>query len=109
MQHQGVDSVRAQVSQGLGNGLLHLQLEWSVSVIGDTSGYAIEFQGQKSGFRAGFRPDSHRENIKISSPAGRSVGFDAFRLASGRTPSRKPISGPEALLHNIACEAIEAL
>ena len=33
--------------------------------------YAIVLPGRKSGFRAGFRPDSSRESIKIGPPAGR--------------------------------------
>ncbi len=32
--------------------------------------YAIMLPGRKSGFRAGFRPDYNRENLKIGSPAG---------------------------------------
>ncbi len=34
--------------------------------------YAIILPGRKSVFRAGFRPDSNRENLKIDPPAGRS-------------------------------------
>ncbi len=32
---------------------------------------AIVLRGRKSGFRAGFRPDSNRESLKIGPPAGR--------------------------------------
>ncbi len=32
--------------------------------------YAIMFPGRKSCFRAGFRPDSNKENFKIGPPAG---------------------------------------
>ncbi len=35
-----------------------------------TIGYAIALPGRKSGFRAGFRPDSSRGGLKISPPAG---------------------------------------
>ncbi len=31
----------------------------------------IVFPGRRSGFRAGFRPDSNRKNLKIGPPAGR--------------------------------------
>ena len=33
--------------------------------------YTIVLPGRKSGFRAGFRPDSSRERLKIGRPAGR--------------------------------------
>ncbi len=56
--------------------------------------YAIVFPGRKSGFRAAIRPDSSRESVKIGSPAG-------LRPAGGAFRTRIPISGPEALLHNI--------
>jgi hypothetical protein len=48
---------------------------------------------QKSGFRAGFRPDANRENLKIGPPAGlRTDGGPVSRLSgleSGLNPSRK--------------------
>ena len=51
--------------------------------------YAVVLPGRKSVFRAGFRPDSNRESIKIGPSAGRRSDFDAF-------PTRiLPKSGPE--------------
>ncbi len=32
--------------------------------------YAVELPDRKSGFRAGFRPDSNRESLNIGPPAG---------------------------------------
>ena len=59
-----------------------------------TSCYAIMLPGRKSGFRAGFRPDSNRESLKIGPPAGRRPAggpiLTASRLESGRNPARKP-------------------
>ena len=56
--------------------------------------YAIVLPGQKSGFRAGFRPDSNRESIKIGPPAGLRPGGGAIFEA---LPTRiRPKSGPEA-------------
>ena len=52
--------------------------------------YAMVLPGRKSGFRAGFRPDSSRDSFKIGPPAG-------------RRPIGRPISGPEAPLRNIGC------
>ncbi len=37
------------------------------------------FPGRKSGFRAGFRPDSGVENLKIDPPAGR-ADFEVFPI-----------------------------
>jgi hypothetical protein len=48
-----------------------------------TLGYAIMLPGRKSGFRAGFRPDSDRENLKIG-PAGRRADVEAFPIQPGR-------------------------
>jgi hypothetical protein len=45
--------------------------------------YAIVLPVQKSGFRAGCRPDSCRGNLKIGPPAG-------LRPAGKRNPARKP-------------------
>ncbi len=62
--------------------------------------YAIEPPGRKSGFRAEFRPDSNRENLKSCSPAGlrlRPAGRPILmfsRLESGRNLARKPDFGP---------------
>jgi hypothetical protein len=51
------------------------------------------FPGQKSGFRARFRPDANRENLKIGPPAD-------FESAPDKNPAdirpRNPISGLEA-------------
>ena len=59
-----------------------------------TLGYAIVLPGRKSGFRAGFRLDSNRENIKIGPPAGLRPAEGPIlmfsRLESGRNPARKP-------------------
>ncbi len=69
--------------------------------------YAIMLQGRKSGFRAGFRPDSNRENIKIGPPADlRPAGVPILRLSrleSGRSPARKPDfrPGSSTILRNI--------
>ncbi len=56
--------------------------------------YAIMLPSLKASFRAGFRPDSNRENNKIGPPAGRRpVGgpiLKLSRLESGRNPARKP-------------------
>ncbi len=41
-------------------------------------------------FRAGSRPDSSRESIKIGSPAGRRADLRLSRLDSGRNAARKP-------------------
>ena len=61
---------------------------------GGTLCYAIVLPGRKSGFRAGFRPDSSRGNLKIGPPAGlRPAGGPILmlsRLESGRNPARKP-------------------
>ena len=46
--------------------------------------------GWKSGFRAGCRPDSSRDSLKIGPSAGRRVAFD------GVQPSIRPKSDPEA-------------
>ena len=50
--------------------------------------YAIGLPGRKSGFRAGFRPDSIRESLKLGPPVGlRQAGGPIFifvRLESGR-------------------------
>jgi hypothetical protein len=42
--------------------------------------------GRKSCFRAGFRPDSNRENFKIGLPGGRRADVDAFM--AGLRPGR---------------------
>ena len=59
-----------------------------------TLGYALLLPGRKSGFRAGFKPDSNRESVKIGPPAGRRpAGLPMLRLSlleSGRNPARKP-------------------
>jgi hypothetical protein len=56
--------------------------------------YAIMLPGQKSGFRAGSRPDSNRETIKVGPPAGPLPAgvlmLSRSRLESGRNPARKP-------------------
>ncbi len=63
--------------------------------------YAIGLPGRKSDFRVGIRPDSNRESLEISLPAGRSLarGFPDKNPAEIQPGSQ--ISGPEALLRNI--------
>ncbi len=54
----------------------------------------------KLGLRAGFRPDSNRENLKISPLAGRRpAGFCGF--LENKLAEICPVSGPEALLRNL--------
>ncbi len=62
--------------------------------------YAIVLSGRKSGFRAGFRPDSSRESLKIGPPAGGPI-LRLSQLESGRIKPGSPISNPEALLRNV--------
>ncbi len=52
--------------------------------------YAIVLLGRKSGFRAGFRPDSSLESLIIGPPAGRRADVEDF------TRRIRPKSGPEA-------------
>ncbi len=52
--------------------------------------YAIIRPGRKSGFRAGFRPDSARESIEIGPPAGQRTDFEALPIHT------RPKFGPEA-------------
>ncbi len=62
--------------------------------------------GRKSGFRAGFRLDSNRENLKSCPPAGlRPAGGPISRLSvldSGRNQDRKPYFRPGSTIvqHN---------
>ncbi len=60
--------------------------------------YAIVLPGPKSAFRAGFRPDSLRESLKIGPPAGlrpaRGPISSFVLLESDRNPSRKTDSRP---------------
>ncbi len=57
-------------------------------------GYTIVLPGRKSGFRAGFRPYSNMENIKIGPLAGRRLaGGPILRLSLLES---WPKSGPEA-------------
>jgi hypothetical protein len=85
-----------------------IQKSWVLSTWGSTCPPApcdaIVLPGRKVGFRAGFRPDSSREILKIGPPAGLwPTGGPILRfslLGSGRNPARKPDFGPEALLHN---------
>ncbi len=55
--------------------------------------YAIMLPGRKSNFRAGFRPDSKRESVKIGPPGGLRPGGGQIlmfsRLESGRKKRRK--------------------
>ncbi len=67
--------------------------------------YTIVLPGRKSAFRARFLPDSSCESLKIAfrqaegRPDGRCGGFPDWNPDEIR--SGRPISGPEALLHNI--------
>ncbi len=68
--------------------------------------YAIVLPGRNSDFRAGFRPDSSRDSLKIGCPSGRpKAGRGAHVLKLSRLDSEirpgGPISGMEALLRNI--------
>jgi hypothetical protein len=56
--------------------------------------YAMVLPGRKTGFRAGCRPDSDLESLKIRTPAGRRPILQASRLESGRHPAGKPDFGP---------------
>ncbi len=63
--------------------------------------YAIVLPGRKSGFRAGCRPDSSPESIKIGPPASRRPGGGILmfsRLESGRNPVRKPDFWPGKII-----------
>ncbi len=51
--------------------------------------YVIVLPGSKSKLRAGFRPDSNRESLKIGPPAGRRADFGVFPVAV------RPKSDPE--------------
>jgi hypothetical protein len=52
--------------------------------------YVIVLPSRRSGFRAGFQPDSNREGLRIGLSAGRRADFEVF-------PTRvRPKSGPEA-------------
>ncbi len=57
-------------------------------------GPEIGFPGRKLGFRAGFRPDSNREDIRIGPPAGRRLAGGPIlrlsRLEFNRHPAWKP-------------------
>ncbi len=58
--------------------------------------------GQEIGFRAGFQPDSDKENLKIGIPAGRSQARRDFPdLNPAEIRPGNSISGPEALLGNV--------
>ncbi len=46
----------------------------NVDKIGNHLAYVMQLPGRKSGFRAGFRPDSSRESLKLGPPAGLWVG-----------------------------------
>ncbi len=56
--------------------------------------YVTHYPGRKLGLRAGFRPDSNRENIKIGPSAGRRADFKALptriRPKSGQEPALRP-------------------
>ncbi len=61
--------------------------------------------GQKSSFRAGFRPEFNRENLKIGTLTGMRPAEGPILKLARLDPAEiwpgSPISGPEALLHNI--------
>jgi hypothetical protein len=64
--------------------------------------YATVLPGRKSGFRAGFRPHSLWESLKIGPPAGeRPAGGPILglpRLTSCRNPTRKPDFRPGSIV-----------
>ena len=68
--------------------------------------------GRTSGFRAGFRPDSNRESLKIGSPAGRRPAgepiFRSSRLNFRHNPARKPpfLPGSTTAYHRIHSKII---
>ncbi len=66
--------------------------------------YTIVLPGRTSGFRAEFRPDSSRESLRFSPPAGlRPAGGPILRLSRfdpAEIRPGRPISGPEALVRN---------
>ncbi len=41
----------------------------------------VVLPGRKSGFRAGCRPDSNRESLKIGPAAGRRADFETFPIS----------------------------
>ncbi len=67
--------------------------------LGFTLCYAILLPGRRPGFRAGFRPDSNQESLKIGPPGGlRPAGGPNFRLSlvePAEIRPGSPISGPE--------------
>ncbi len=75
------------------------------------AGGPIVFPGRNSGFGAGIRQDSSRENIKIGPRTGRRADVEAFTTRiRPKSEAGGPISGPEALLRNmghIACKESE--
>jgi hypothetical protein len=54
--------------------------------------YAIVFEGRRSVFRPGIRPDSNRESLRIDPPEGQ-LDFD--HLGPQATPTRRARAGPE--------------
>ena len=59
--------------------------------------------GRKPGFRAGFRPDSNRENLKIGRPAGRmpAVGTIVSLIRLKSDPETRCPAGSTIVQHKL--------
>ncbi len=70
-------------------------------VLCSTLRYAIVLPGQKSGFRAGFRPDANRESIKIAPPAAEACPIRIRPKSGLEDPFRA-----RTHLRNIGCSSV---
>ncbi len=66
----------------------HRRATLSTGNLNPTPCYTIVLPGRKSGFRAGFQPDSSQVSLKISTAAGRRDDLEAFlkRIRPTATP-----------------------